>query len=434
MRTVSFCLLFVTALSPAFTLEEAVCVALSERGDVNAARESLRSSVWESRGADMWFLPSLSGQLAYVYNHDVQTMEIPGMGSIPMGTKWNSQYGLVATFPLFVPRGPSGSRLASRSREMSEWSLESTEQDAVGQVVEAFYGVLLAELMLGVSEEALQIAGEGYEIAMLKYNAGTISRFELLQSRVAFENRKPDAIAAGSALENATVGFSVSLGLDYGAMVVIEGDLFDPLPVCLPGTLEEAMEIMRAESPDLRVAESIEDLGEAGVSMARASLLPRLVARSDYSYIAAVDELGSLDPDDYHRSWSTSVSLEVPIFNGLTDIAGYNSARYERLAARAEARSLVQVTELALVQAWNSAEQAFEQLLATEATLALADEAAGIATVSYEAGMITRLEMDQAFLALTQARSNHASVLYSLRTAEARLARAMGILRIGEQK
>jgi outer membrane protein TolC len=315
---------------------------------------------------------------------------------------------------------------------MSEWRLESAEQDAVSQVVQAFYGVLLAELMLEVSEEALQIAGEGYEIAMLKYDAGTISRFELLQSRVAFENRKPEAIAAESALENAIVGFSVALGLDCGDMNVIEGDLFDPLPVFIPGTLDEAMEIMRAESPDLRVAESIEDLGDAGVCMARASFMPRLVARSDYSFVAAVEALGNLDPGDYHRSWSTSVSLEVPIFNGINDIASYNSARYERLAARAEARSLVQMTELSLVQAWNSSEQAFEQLLATEATLAQAEEAAGIAAVSYEAGMITRLEMDQAFLALTQARSNHALALYSLRTAEARLTRAMGNLRIGE--
>jgi outer membrane protein TolC len=126
------------------------------------------------------------------------------------------------------------------------------------------------------------------------------------------------------------------------------------------------------------------------------------------------------------------VSLEVPIFSGISSYAGYKAARYDRLAAGSEARSMRQAAELALVQAWNSAGEAFEQVSATEATLAQAEEAAGIATVSYEAGMITRLEMDQSFLALTLARSNNARALYSLRTAEARLARAMGTLRIGE--
>jgi outer membrane protein TolC len=298
--------------------------------------------------------------------------------------------------------------------------------------VEAFYGVLLAEMMLDVSSEALRIAEEGYHIAELKYDAGTISRFELLQSRVAFENRKPDVIAAESALENALTGFAVAIGLDCTGFIVVEGDLLDPLPVYIPPTLEEAMEIMSAESPDLRMARSIEELGEAGVCMAGSNFLPRLVARSDYSYLAGVSELEHLNAEDYHRSWTTSVSLEVPIFNGISDFSGYKSARYQRLASSSEARAMEQGAELALVQAWNSAEQAFEQLMATEATMAQAEEAAGIATVSYEAGMITRLQMDQSFLALTQARSNHASALYSLRTAEARLARAMGILRIGE--
>ncbi len=57
-------------------------------------------------------------------------------------------------------------------------------------------------------------------------------------------------------------------------------------------------------------------------------------------------------------------------------------------------------------------------------------EGSEIARVSYEAGIITRLDMDGAFLALTQARTNYASALYSLKTAEAGLARSVGILTI----
>ena len=69
-----------------------------------------------------------------------------------------------------------------------------------------------------------------------------------------------------------------------------------------------------------------------------------------------------------------------------------------------------------------------ESVSATTATVASAEEGAGIASVSYEAGVITRLEMDQAFLALTAARTNQANALYGLRVAEAALARATGTL------
>ncbi|RKZ06861.1 TolC family protein, partial [Candidatus Fermentibacteria bacterium] len=69
-----------------------------------------------------------------------------------------------------------------------------------------------------------------------------------------------------------------------------------------------------------------------------------------------------------------------------------------------------------------------EGVTATGSTVELATEGASIANISYEAGMITRLEMDQSFLALTTARTNHANALYNLRTAEAELMRAAGLM------
>ena len=67
-------------------------------------------------------------------------------------------------------------------------------------------------------------------------------------------------------------------------------------------------------------------------------------------------------------------------------------------------------------------------MAAASSTVGLAEEALDIAVVSYEAGLTTRLEMDQAFLAHTQARTNYASALFGMKTAEAGLAAAMGTL------
>ncbi len=91
---------------------------------------------------------------------------------------------------------------------------------------------------------------------------------------------------------------------------------------------------------------------------------------------------------------------------------------------------------LQLSVVWNSLHQARETVSAASATVEQAIEGSEIATVSYEAGIITRLDMDGAFLALTQARTNYASALFSLKTAEAELARSLGILSLdpGELK
>lgn len=409
----------------AVTLEEAVGIALENRGDVQSARMSYESASWDSKNADLWFLPQVNGQLAFTKNYDIQEMTIPGMGSIPMGSEYSSIAGVSVSVPLFVPQGPAASRMASRAEELSFQQSRAAEMDAIVQVVQAFYGVLLSQEMLGVSTEALDIAETGYNLAVLRFDAGTISRFELLQSRVAWENRIPDMISAENALENATAGFAVAIGQDNDGHFQVEGCLDDEPDFKIPGTIEESREIMYENSPDLMAAESMELVGDAGVDMARASFLPKLVFQTDLNYMAARND-ADFEIDDYERNLVASIAVQIPLFNGFSDISGYNAARAERTASAASARSISQATDLSLVSAWNNLKAAREGVAATGSTVEQALEGSEIARISFEAGMITRLEMDQSFLALTTARTNHASALFNLRTAEADLLRSVG--------
>ena len=413
----------------AFTLEEAVETALSQRGDVIYAESELESSRWGRNAASTWYLPQVNFSLAYQKSHDIQELSIPGMGSIPMGNQWASSYGISATLPL-VLQGPAGASLSESALSLSELSLHGTEQDAVAEVIGSFYGVLLAEMMRDVTTEAINISREGYVLARQRYDAGTISRFELLQGQVAYENRRPDSIAAEAGLENARAAFAVSLGYPENYPVTLEGDLCDPFPIPLPETLEEAREMMDSNSTELATAEEIRRMGDAGVNLAAASFAPQLVFQTSYSYQASVDDIMKITAEDYTRNWTTSASLQIPIFNGLNDYSGYRSARYDRLASYAQAEDIENYASLGLVASWNALNQARETVSSAELTMGQAEEAAEIARVSYEAGVITRLDMDGAFLALTQARTNYASALYSQKTAEADLARALGILEI----
>ncbi len=422
-------LLLIVSGASAYTLEEAVSTALQQRGDVEAARNELESTRWDRNTAHTWFLPQVNFSLAYQKSHDISELTIPGLGSFATGTEWGSSYGISATVPI-VLQGPAGASMSTRALNIAELSLTAAEQDAASNVIGSFYGVLLAEMMNDVATEALNIAREGFELAEARYEAGTISRFELLQSQVAYENRRPDSIAAEIGLANATAAFAVSMGFQESHPVSLEGDLCDPFPIKLPETLAEAREVMQTTSTELAQAEELRKLSDAGVNMAAASFAPQLVFQTDYSYQAGVDDIMDITGDDYSRNWTTSAALQIPIFNGISDYSGYRSARYDRLVSYAQAEDIENYASLGLVAAWNGLDQAREIVAAAQSTVGQAEEAAAIATVSYESGVITRLAMDGAFLALTQARTNYASALYSLKTAEAMLARALGILEI----
>lgn len=420
-------LLLIFGAAHSMTLEESIRTALEKRNDLIAARSTLESLTWNRRDAGFWFLPSVNANLSFMRNYDVQVIEVAGMGSIPMGSEYASYAGISVDIPLFIAQGPAGYRLSVETENLSASQLASIEQDAVLDVIEAFYGVLLAQEMVMVSEEALAIAEEGFEIAQARFEAGIISRFELLQSEVAWENRKPDEIAARSRLQNAIAGFAVALGLSNDMSVKPDGSLETVPFFILPETYEEACEMMLNSNPDLLTVTIMEEMGNAQVSMASAAFYPSLILQTGFNYQALRDDR-HFSTDDYERNLSASVMLQIPLFNGMNDIAGYNSARADRLAAQADARSLRQATSLYLMQAWNSLKEARESVDATSYTLRQAEESTEIAIVSYEAGTITRLDMDQSFLAFTSARTNFASALYKLRIAEGSVARAMGIL------
>lgn len=419
--------LLIHGVAHSLTLEESIRTALEKRNDLIAARSTLESSTWDRRDAGLWFLPSVNANLSFLRNYDVQVIEVAGMGSIPMGSEYSSNAGIIVDIPLFIAQGPAGYRLSVETENLFASQLASAEQDAVLDVMEAFYGVLLAQEMVMVSEEALAIAEEGFEIAQARFEAGIISRFELLQSKVAWENRKPDEIGARSVRQNTMADFAAALGLSDDVAVKPDGSLETAPFFILPETYEEACEIMLNNNPDLAASSIMEEMGNAQVSMASAAFYPSLVLQAGFNYQAMRDDR-HFSTDDYERNLSASVMLQIPLFNGMNDIAEYNSARADRLAAQADARTLRQETSLFLMRAWNSLKEAGESVDATRYTLRQAQESTEIAIVSYEAGTITRLDMDQAFLAFTSARTNFASALYKLRVAEGSVARAMGIL------
>lgn len=417
----------------AMNLEEAIDYGLQHRPDILAAEAELNSAVHSSTAAHLWFLPQISGKAILQDNEDVQTMEIPGMGAITIGSEYNLVYGISTSVPLYIPQAIAGAGTASIAEEMVRHQFNSLKQDAIVQISRAFYGILLARQMLETAEEALALAEEGYGIAVFRYDAGTISRFELLQSEVAMKNRIPDVLGASNALDNAMAAFTIAIGMNEIAFIDIEGTLLIPFDLPLPTTLEDALLLQSEFNPAVMTANEMIEMGDSQVDMATSQFLPSLVFQMDYNFMASRDDM-EFTSDDFDRSWTNSIALQIPLFNGFQNISGLNSARAERISLMEQVRGIRQGIELQLVQAWNNRIDAQERADATVSTIELAEEATEIAVVSFNAGAVTQLDLDQANLNLTSAHSNHLSSLYSLRMAEVELARAIGILVILEDE
>ncbi|MEJ2068577.1 MAG: TolC family protein, partial [Deltaproteobacteria bacterium] len=98
---------------------------------------------------------------------------------------------------------------------------------AVGQalygVKTAFYGILLAEELVRVRTESLEVLERHHETTLAKYDVGLVSRFDVLRSEVELANARPPLIQAKNDLKIARENLKRILGVDVDEPFGIEG-------------------------------------------------------------------------------------------------------------------------------------------------------------------------------------------------------------------
>jgi outer membrane protein TolC len=136
-----------------------------------------------------------------------------------------------------------------------------------------------------------------------------------------------------------------------------------------------------------------------------------------------------LQPFDNQFSWSTGISINLNLFDGLSTQANLQRAKIgEKYAednleeVRRQVLLETQTAYLGLEEAKNNIEVAKQRVLAAEEDLKLS-------TARYELGSGTILEQIDAQVALTSARAGKIQAEYDYRFAQSRLQKAMGRLK-----
>lgn len=340
----------------------------------------------------------------------------------------------------------AASRAASNIRSASR--LDETE--AVAQVAldvqRAYLQALFAGTLAEIQDTALALAGERFAQVQQFERAGRASRYDVLRASVEMANLQPGVIQARS---------DVQL-----ALVELRGLINAPAtqPLRLITRLDSSAVLrwvadLRADSGPinraaLRSAELVASARHAGVRVARADLLPTVAisgslggqafplsgfpTRSgrlvpvDCPAGSEADRLCTQQNGGWFRDRAFGVSIGIPLFDGLRAKGAIDLASAQ---ARLADLQLSQTRErVASEVAASRAElDRAEGLFAAQGqNAAQASEAFKLANLRYSRGLATQLEVADAQLAFTVARTNEARSVYDLYLAAAAYARALG--------
>lgn len=340
----------------------------------------------------------------------------------------------------------AASRAASQLRTASRLDQTETLAQLSLDVQRAYLQVLFAGRFAEIQDTAYALAGERLTQVRQFEKAGRASRYDVLRAGVERANLQPAVIEARSDVELALVDLRRLINIPAGQ------------PLKLTTRIDTAAVLrwiaqLRSDNAPLdraaiRSAELLSRARHAGVSVARADLLPTVTISgvmggqafplsgfpTSTGRIVTIDcPAGSTDGrvctsqnGGWFRDRSFAVSIGWPIFDGLRAKGAIDLASAQ---ARLADLQLAQTRErIASEAAAARAElDRAEALFATRGqNAAEAAEAFRLANLRYSRGLATQLEVADAQLALTIARTNEARAVYDLYLAAAGYARAVG--------
>ncbi len=384
------------------TFDQALARALGSNEALKVVQEQVRESQGRVEEAKANFLPSVNLNFLYTPVQRFPLIRIPAGIFGPNEQTFEAGFTRrnIMQFDVSQPiytggRLTNAYGIQAAALDGSKLGFERARQELQYRVVEAFYAALMSEQGVRVADEQIALATKQLTLAKARFEAGSVARLDVLQAEVELANSKARRIQAKAAVETSHQALRTLLSLPQSRMMTLQGSL-DERPETLT---RRALEAALPSRPDLRAFIARKEMAQHVVALANADWKPSLALTGNLQY--QDDGIGNLLKTD-NQSYTFGLALRVPLFAA-------SAAAAKRTVANAQVRqsehglaAASDAARLEVESAWTAFEAADEVVTTQQKALELARESVAIAQVSYENGVITSAELNDAQVRLLQ--------------------------------
>lgn len=405
----------------ALTLADCQQLALEHNKQVLIAREKMEQAQAIKNEAFSSYWPEVFATGSYNYNHKLTTINFGGM-DIKLGTKESWSGRLTLQQPLYAGgRIWQANRQAGLGQDLARLDYEKQKDEIMFAVKQGFYAVLLSRHLVDISQEAYEVAQAHLKVSQALYNEGKLSGYEVSRAKVQATNQKTDLLKAKNNLQITidalfnVLGWTPSLETEFtGQIGFVEKPLKD-YEAGLAQALSKRLEIRQALLQ--------EEVSDSSVVLAQSGYLPTLFLISNF---ARQNASGFGSVNEWTNTWTSSISLNIPLFEGFVTRAKILGAKSQRKQVALAKTQLVEAIKIEVKQVYFIFEQAKENVSGQGENVDAAKDNLKIAQQRYALGLMSDIEVRDAQLALTQAEINYYQAIYDYLLAEAKLEKAIG--------
>lgn len=400
-------------------LKTAIGFALDNNFAIRQARERIRQQEGVVVEVSARQIPNVAASGAYQLNDKALSQGFPASNQA-----W--QLSITASQVLYAGGGVRSAVKSSQLvRDAAVLDLKAVINDALLDVRTSFFNVLLAREKIKVQESNLELLQQQLKTTTDRFDAGTVSSFEKLRAEVAVANAKAPLITARNDYRLAIEALRLALGFTTNKADSIRKipDFTGTLDYT-PATfdLQAAFDSAHANRPDLQRLAKLSAAREESVTVARSGSLPTVSAFGGYELRkGASNSLG-----DSNDGLLVGVQSQWNIFDGRATKGRISQARSALEQTRLTEVEAQLAAEVEVRRAFSQWQQATELADASQKVVAQAEEAVRLANARYSAGTSAQLDVLQAQVDLTTARTNQIQAYYAYNVAVATLRKATG--------
>jgi|WetSurMetagenome_2_1015567.scaffolds.fasta_scaffold00736_6 outer membrane protein len=340
--------------------------------------------------------------------------------SASTGKAYDQYVGTAALTQLIYDFGktPTQVGIARLNLEASRSDLETTRATTIQTVKQSYYGLLKAQRNLEVAGENVRQYTHHLEQAKGFFEVGTKPKYDVTKAEVDLSNAKLNLITADNALRIAKVTLNNSMGLPEAADYLIEDSLGH---IKKNLTLRQAIDTAMQNRPEIIATGHRVKASEENISLAQKGFFPVISGSAAYNR-------GSFNEMTFRNDgWNAGVAVSFPIFSGFLTHHQVKEAEATYNATKANYELLKQNVILEVEQAYLNLVAAEDRIPTSELAQRQATENLEIANGRYEAGVGNPIEVTDAQVSYSSAKTTYIQALYDYNVAIANLDKSMGL-------
>ena len=334
----------------------------------------------------------------------------------------NHSNSITASLPIFT-----GGQLQGQigQAKANYRSMLSAEEQAYIEMKETatngYFTMLDAGNMKTLCQESVDRLQAHLDNVIAQYNVGIVARADVLRSEVELANAKQDLISAENGYDVAEATLNNIIGTPLSTTLVLK-DTLQYVPY--DNDMAYCLAYSEEHRPELKQAEYGVDAAEAALVVARSGHMPKVSAVAG-NYWGGTDN--SNWPGDDNDHWSVGVTASMNIFDSGVTWSKIHAAQENLAKAKETQRQVKDAVELEVRTDYLGMREAEKRISTTQVAVAQAEEDYHIAVVRYQAGVGTNIDVMDAQVALTEAKTNYVKALYDYNTSKAALNTSMGV-------